>query len=201
MRYNEHGRYLIQRGEFKNGSKLYDSPKQINGIDDIIKFDYMGAAEYEFGELPRSLKRIVSFYRKGNLLTKSILIKEKEFSLFYNKETEYDVNDIIEVINHLANNEYTTKCKYSVKMMSHLSSYFEGRSTMQLKRGCKKKMEEVNNYNYCNFWWDVEHDWMLVPNELDYIPNMHLAFSALINKKFDIEKKESFIHKILGDKK
>lgn len=53
MEFNKHIHppYLIQRAKFaENGHGL--------GIDSILQFDYMGSAEFEFGALPDSLKRI-----------------------------------------------------------------------------------------------------------------------------------------------
>lgn len=44
--------YLIQRGGFKL------APKEITGPDSILRFDYMGSAEFEFGALPQSLRRM-----------------------------------------------------------------------------------------------------------------------------------------------
>lgn len=43
--------YTIQRGFFEER----DCKK---GIDSIIKFDYMGASEFEWGALPKALKRL-----------------------------------------------------------------------------------------------------------------------------------------------
>ena len=43
--------YLIQQAKFSDRSDR-------KGIDSILAFDYMGSAEFEFGALPQSLKRI-----------------------------------------------------------------------------------------------------------------------------------------------
>jgi|WetSurMetagenome_2_1015567.scaffolds.fasta_scaffold80519_3 hypothetical protein len=46
--------WLIQRGTVR------DIPKHlVTGIDSIIEYDYMGAAEFEWGALPKSLYRIL----------------------------------------------------------------------------------------------------------------------------------------------
>jgi hypothetical protein len=65
--YLNKGRYYIQRGSFRN------EPTK-KGIDSILSFDYMGAAEFEFGSLPKSLTYIRGY-------SKSI----KKF-LFWKKE-------------------------------------------------------------------------------------------------------------------
>lgn len=41
----------IQRGKFRINSNK-------KGIDSLIKFDYMGSSEFEFGALPKSLTHI-----------------------------------------------------------------------------------------------------------------------------------------------
>ena len=43
--------YLIQRGKF-------ESRDFKEGIDSILKFDYMGSSEFEWGALPKSLQAI-----------------------------------------------------------------------------------------------------------------------------------------------
>lgn len=45
--------YCVQTGQFK------ENIKEINGMDSLICFDWMGYAEFEFGALPASTKRIV----------------------------------------------------------------------------------------------------------------------------------------------
>src|SRR4051812_8168151 len=42
--------HLIQRATIQ--------PRERKGLDGIIELDYMGSAEFEFGDVPRSLKRI-----------------------------------------------------------------------------------------------------------------------------------------------
>ena len=56
---------LVQSGHFKRNVDSL-SKKDINGITDIILLDYMGSAEFEWGSLPCSLKRMTinkDFYK------------------------------------------------------------------------------------------------------------------------------------------
>ncbi len=46
--------YLIQR------CMLRDNIGEITGFDSVFRSDYMGSAEFEFGALPKSLRRIVN---------------------------------------------------------------------------------------------------------------------------------------------
>lgn len=43
--------YLVQRAKFNDRTDK-------RGIDNILQFDYMGSAEFEFGALPKSLENI-----------------------------------------------------------------------------------------------------------------------------------------------
>lgn len=56
---------LVQRGKFRS----FDDRK-IKGLDALIEYDYMGASEFEWGALPRSLDRILAHlgeYSTANL--------------------------------------------------------------------------------------------------------------------------------------
>jgi hypothetical protein len=46
--------YLVQRCGFKT-----DDGNAVTGVDSLFSYEYMGAAEYEFGSLNKSLRRIV----------------------------------------------------------------------------------------------------------------------------------------------
>ena len=43
--------HLIQRGTIKEG--------EYTGLDSLINYDYMGAAEFEFGALPKALTNLL----------------------------------------------------------------------------------------------------------------------------------------------
>src|SRR5690242_4664141 len=55
MSKNEMRPYLIQRGSFDRKRPKDD---EITGPDSILSWDYMGSAEFEWGALPQSLRRI-----------------------------------------------------------------------------------------------------------------------------------------------
>lgn len=55
--------YLIQRGTFQDPSKRQSQ----RPFKDVINFDYMGSAEFEFGSVNRSFGRIVRAYRNDKL--------------------------------------------------------------------------------------------------------------------------------------
>ena len=56
---------LVQSGHFRDDVGSLEK-KEINGLDDIVRIDYMGSAEFECGSLPSSLKRMTinkDFYK------------------------------------------------------------------------------------------------------------------------------------------
>lgn len=128
--------YLIQRAKFH-----YRQDKK--GIDTILKFDYMGSSEFEFGALPKSLQRIRDViseyvYFEINLNGKSITVFCKE-----NKK------DFI--------NQYLTDLSlknFTLKEYSDFDNYiYDG------------------GFFKCNtdFWWDIENDVMFWKKNQDFL--------------------------------
>lgn len=126
--------YLVQRGKFKGTTET-----EIKGIDSLIQFDYMGSAEFEFGALPASLRRIIKNITeyefsyvdgitdsKGNLMT-----------IFHDKRFVDDVK---------INAMYLFENKLRLKERCDIQEYAKG----------------INScYGNNNFWWDIENDFMI----------------------------------------
>lgn len=121
--------YLIQRAKFK-----YDPYR--NGIDSILDFDYMGSAEFEFGALPQSLKRI----RKNisDYCISSFEIKNKKVCFFYSNKLIKNIKELIEIIDGLIDNKF------------YLKEYCDFGNWIHSK-------EETKN---SDLWWDIENDYM-----------------------------------------
>ena len=123
--------YLIQRGRIKN----YDEP--IQGIDHIVELDYMGSAEFEFGALPKSLKRMC---RKADSLTitESALqaINGEKIHVIYTSPVD-------EVLVHIMAMAYN---RYRLKEMPRIAEALNAPDTRR----------------YSNFWWDIDNDYMFV---------------------------------------
>lgn len=146
----------IQRGKFRNSDD--------SGVDGILEFEYMGAAEYEFGALPRSLK----FIRENSkfFCIDSISVRDVQFGILWDSRLQNsDKESIQQAIKLLSS--YDTAHKVNTKMGACLYGFFEPKEVQQLKRGCKKKTELVRNRRWCstNFWWDIDNNWMLFPIE------------------------------------
>jgi hypothetical protein len=122
--------YLIQRAKFK-------SPIDENrtGIDRIIKLDYMGSAEFEFGELPKSLKRIRDNIDNYTYF-KYAFSTGKVVTVFCKKEDRKKMGEILE--NLLAK-------KIRLKEFCDLDKYVNN---------------EVAGYLNNDFWWDIINDFM-----------------------------------------
>lgn len=160
--------YLVQRGKFKTIDF-----SAIEGIDSLIQFDYMGSAEFEFGAKGKSLERIMPLFKKTAFRPYTIVINNARFSLF--SKTLLDNGKEIEDFMKLA----FEKKDIHTKELVNIDRYFEGEYITQLKRGCISKTEKVTNYGYCNFWWDIENDWMLVPQSHSYPEKLVRALSEL----------------------
>jgi hypothetical protein len=125
--------YLIQRGTFTN--------RDGKGIDTILSFDYMGSAEFEFGELPQSLKRIRAHIIDYTYL--DVPIKDKVITVFCTNEQKSEMKHLL---TQLSGN------KIHLKERSDFNTYTnpsEHDLDWQKKRPHKT-----------DFWWDIDNDFM-----------------------------------------
>jgi len=140
--------YLIQRGRFQNQNHK-------SGIDSIIRFDYMGSAEFEFGALPESLKIIRD--NIDDYIYQEIEINKKKITIFYDKKFE---SEILEFLIKLSEDKFT------LKEYSDFNSY-------------------INNgpfYNNTDFWWDIDNHLMFW-KENSELGKFTDKFKLLINEK------------------
>ena len=176
--------YYVQTGTFK-------IPEEIDGFDSIVDLNYMGAAEFEQcivredgkyvtkNPLYLSLKRIL---KNRNDYAFSKIVKRKNTKgepmyVFCKKE---ETVDTISGIRELIKKDYT--CKRGI----HLTSYFE------------RTLEELENPNLTNFWWDIENDFFFFFG--DEKKNMlTIAMDHLYQEwkdEFEGKKKVSFFKKL-----
>lgn len=119
--------YLIQRANFENRDH-----KQ--GIDSILSFDYMGSSEFEWGALPKSLKRIRNEH--DDYIYLDIPIKDKIITIFCKNDHKNEAN---QYLTSLSEN------KWHLKEFSAFDSYIKNDGYFKDK---------------FNFWWDIENDLM-----------------------------------------
>jgi hypothetical protein len=179
--------YLVQRGSFKDYTNL-----PINyTFDTLVKLDYMGAAEFEFGAVQDSLQK---FVYSDNIIINLVTINGKDFNVIYPckfKDSIY-LNEIISTFTEMVKDKHYTKCS------NYFKYYFDGKEIERLKKGCKNKKETVDNFFYRDFWWDIANHYMIIPSSID--PRYLLqAFKNLNSKGWNKPfEKLSFIEKIKG---
>jgi hypothetical protein len=117
--------YLIQRAKFQNRDR--------SGIDGLLRFDYMGCAEFEWNALPESLGRIREVIASYGQFDYSFE-NEKTITVFCKKE---DLEKMPKILENLYEN------KYRLKEFCDLDFYVDG------------------NQNHNDFWWDIKNDFML----------------------------------------
>lgn len=122
--------YLIQRAKICKREDI--------GIDSLLQFDYMGSSEFEWGALPKALKRT-----REN--TKDYIQFEFTFKDFPNKPImilckEADKGELPKILNQLANRELR------LKEYCDLDAYL-------------KEDKEDDDCRASDFWWDIENDY------------------------------------------
>jgi hypothetical protein len=133
--------YLIQRGMFRD-VKL----EEIVGIDSLIIFDYMGSAEFEFGALPRSLRRIVVNLAEYELVQVNDIV-DRDNNVLFVFCLKDQKEEVIEAIKGLGSR------KFRLKEFSAFDYHVKS-AIGQRDEDARWWMKRVN------FWWDIQHDYM-----------------------------------------
>ena len=132
--------WLIQRGKFK------DDVKDPTGIDDIIRWDYMGSAEFEFGALPKALKSIVSLLPTLSVHVVSSIVNYKGERLWVICSGEQ-----VPEITRFFEKEATDDMSHRLKESMNFKQMITGKDFMG---------NPVNDNYLQNFWWDLQNNWM-----------------------------------------
>lgn len=164
---------LVQSGRFRRNVDDLEK-KNINGLDDIVGLDYMGSAEFEWGSLPKSLRRMTinkDFYKvfvfnqykdeNGNSL------KVYAPHVFF--------KNIQNIVDRLAVNGYG------------LQEYCSLHRHIQKE----EKNEEDTFFGYKDdrdFWWDIENDFFMFFEHTDKVLQ---AMDALRKRKFGYERNKA----------
>lgn len=132
------------------------------GIGSFIRLDYMGASEFEWGRVPRSLKRIRQGFGEYKMAT--------GIPISYNGKTividllckEEDRGEITSIIHLLAADPYT-------RYKEPATYYF------QLCEPCRfdylfSDKEEFGETP--DFWWDIDNDFMWWIHDFDFATNL-----------------------------
>jgi hypothetical protein len=122
--------WLIQRGSFK------DLPEaEIAGLDSLIRYDYMGSSEFEWGALPKSLKSITTNWSKYvHFQIDSIIDNDGQYlQVICHADQKEEVTSVIIDL-------FNKDSKIRLKEHSGMYDYLYARSQYSLDK---------------NFWWDV----------------------------------------------
>lgn len=79
-------------GGFLNGGL---SPKAMELLREIMAFDYMGAAEFEFGAVPKAFQMIATEASKGNLIADKEILDDRPVYYLCPKDMSKKVNQRI----------------------------------------------------------------------------------------------------------
>ncbi len=127
-----HKCWLVQAGVFKHDIE------EITGRKSIIDLNYMGSAEFEWGALPQSTKRMLTNIDFYDVFT---------FPQYVNAQGEqlmvYAPKMFIEHISEIVEELATGNCR--LKEICTLPKYLKGEKT----------------YHYADFWWDIENDFYI----------------------------------------
>lgn len=128
--------WLVQRMKFEDrGGKSFDG---------VLRLDYMGSAEYEFGAVPKSLKRITSRA------------------------------DMLEIIHVAGFHDYMNQKLYAISSLEKAEQYLQYfgqlvQETMPLKQRSEMKEsstgidfmgKHIEDYRKSDAWWDLDNDIM-----------------------------------------
>ena len=127
--------YLIQRGKF-NDDRL-KTASAIVGYNGLIELDYMGAAEFEWGAIPKAIRRIMGQYDKYSLHVTDLTTRTGMPFCLYCRDDRYEI--ILATIKDDINKPYQTK------EWSNLSEHFQERVSKNDKYALRT-----------NFWWCID---------------------------------------------
>lgn len=136
--------YLIQRGSFKKISG------PATGFDMLVNLDYMGSAEFEFGNIPNSMKRICERIEHIQMI-------DTGFSSFDHLDLYVIcVNDVKDLLQNYV--EFLVTDHIHLKERTNLKESINGIDSIG-------RHVRFDPYIRTMFWWDIENDWMLVLGE------------------------------------
>lgn len=171
--------YLVQAGKFKNVPH-----SSIVGLDSLIDLKYMGAAEFEYGSLPKSLKRIVKNSDTYFMEQLNYQDKDNRPMFLYHNMKEPDQEKLHSLVQQLIKGKIYCKMPINIQR-------------------CMNK-ETTATIDIMDFWWDIENDFFLFfghenqEKVLLAIEQLKLKWEdELFPKKLTyVERISDFIHRI-----
>jgi len=127
--------YLIQRGTIKTNKKSH-----IKGIDSLVSYDYMGAAEFEFGALGKALEKfskITDAYRVFAIDSIRRLSDNSRLFVYCHSDFE-EIEKFLEI-----NSKNPYHKDYHLHEQTYLNHVVDG----------------DRFFGNIDFWWDIENNW------------------------------------------
>lgn len=131
---------LIQRGRFEDR----DYKK---GIDSIVKFDYMGSSEFEYGALPESLGKI-----RANI---------SEYTYLDVPMLSFPKSQMVSI---------TVFCKNSQKaeVKTYLQELADDNFSLQEPSDFDTYINKKEYPNRTDFWWDIGNHLMFWKKNIEF---------------------------------
>lgn len=161
---------LVQSGHFKRNVDELDK-KEITGLDDIVCLDYMGSAEFEWGSLPKSLRRMT--------------INKDFYKVFvFNQYKDETGNSLKVYAPYIFFKNIQNIVDQLVISGDGLQEY------CSLHRHIQKEEKNENDmyFDYKDnrdFWWDIENDFFMF---FDHTDKILQSMEALRKIKFGYER-------------
>jgi hypothetical protein len=146
--------YLIQRMTFKP-----DCKNKTATLSELMTMDYMGSAEFEFGALPKSLKRITKTITDRKIFEFTQLKDFRDMSLVILARTQEEADTYFEWIQLMCASEYSEglRLKEYPKLWDHMPHEAPYRETDPILYNSK-----LERYRYgresVDCWWDIQFD-------------------------------------------
>lgn len=115
-------------------------------LSNAVRFDYMGSAEFEFGTLPASLRRIQAGFSASTIcLVDDILEEDRPLRVFSYFDDE-QFNEYVSILRDLRTKPF---------------------GTVHLKERSEFSLDERTRFSSsrADFWWDIENDVMFSFNK------------------------------------
>lgn len=151
--------FFVQRGTFKPNFM------EASTLSELIDFDYMGSAEFEFGALPSSRIRISGESDRYGLFTIQELQTPNHvpFHIYCDKHKKDEIVDDIKA--YIDGNNPKIIINYRLKEHINLAHMYYG-----FVWSCGAERD--------NFWWDIQNDFMCFYGAADRMN----AFMRVINQ-------------------
>lgn len=142
--------WLIQR------AKIRGPVSPAERLSDAVQMDYMGSSEFEFGALPKSLRRLQQRQQELSVREVSTIQLDGKQLYVLSHFTGEQFVEYVELLSQLKEN------KLHLKERTEFSDYErkDPFATADIARSRSRRKGSTYVREYANFWWDIENDAM-----------------------------------------